>query len=70
MFSVRISVSITPGATALTRIPSGAHSIARSRVIAAIPPLAALYEARFPAPRMAAIDETLTIAPPCRARSG
>src|SRR5262245_7672158 len=32
-------VSTTPGATAFTRIPSFAYSMARQRVIALIPPL-------------------------------
>src|SRR6476619_710935 len=36
---VCIGVSTTPGATAFTRIPSFAYSMARLRVIALIPPL-------------------------------
>ncbi len=40
--SLVMSVSINPGATALTRIPNGPSSLARVSVRALIPPLAAL----------------------------
>jgi hypothetical protein len=36
----REGVSVVPGATALTRMPCGAHSIARMRVMWLIPALA------------------------------
>ncbi len=36
-----MSVTTTPGATALTRIPAGPYSMAKARVAASIPPFVA-----------------------------
>ena len=46
--SSTIGVSITPGCTTLTRMPSGASSTATVRVSAVSAPLAAVYEADSP----------------------
>src|ERR1039458_7062403 len=60
-----ISVSITPGETALTRMPSLATSRATPTTMASTPAFAAAYQTHSLAPpRVAAIDETITTEPP------
>ena len=61
-----IGVSTTPGATAFTRMPSFAYSIARLRVMAAIPPFVIIAtEAGTPAMGCSTIEVViLTTLPP------
>jgi hypothetical protein len=59
-----VGVSIAPGQTALTRMPSWAYSIAAVRVRPMTPCLLALQGEAFGEPRSASVDATLTIAPP------
>jgi hypothetical protein len=64
-----ISVSISPGATALTRTPSPASSFASPIVIVSIAAFEAAYQTKSPGlPSVAAPEETLTIAPPAPPR--
>ena len=62
----QIGVSMTPGCTVLTRMPSPreAHSIAIALANSRTPPLVAQYPAKVAEPRSPAIDEVITIEPP------
>jgi hypothetical protein len=57
------AVATYPGATALTRIPTDAHSHAIDFVIDAIPAFAAPYALRRGSPVIPAIELTLTMEP-------
>ena len=59
-----IGVSMVPGATALTRMPSFAHFTASVLVTAMMPALAALYPGTRVTARSADIDDRLTTAAP------
>src|SRR5512143_1270980 len=59
-----MGVSTAPGRMALTRMLSGANSIAMARVRASNPPFEAAYAAILAEVWIAWTDETLTIAPP------
>src|SRR5215211_3527263 len=58
-----MGVSTAPGRMALTRMSSGANSIAIARVSASKPPFEAAYAAIFAEVWMAWTEETLTTAP-------
>ena len=58
-----IGVRVNPGATALTRTPCSAQSIASERVSAATAPFAAVYAACWGNETSAACEATLTTAP-------
>ena len=58
-----MSVSMQPGATALTRIPEGASSSARERVIPTIAVLVQAYATSQLAPRSPQMEEMLTMQP-------
>src|SRR5437763_11970479 len=62
----QIGVSMMPGCTELTRIPSPreAHSIAIALANRRTPPLVAQYPANVAEPRKPAIDDVITIEPP------
>ena len=61
-----MSVVMIPGETALTRMPSPASSFDRPMVMESTAPLDAAYQTYSPGlPSVAAIDEIITIAPPC-----
>ena len=64
-----ISVSIQPGATALTRIPSEAHSFACDLASWAIAPLLAAYAATLTPPKNESCEPRCTMRPsPWRAK--
>src|SRR5262249_17364983 len=58
-----MGVTVKPGATAFTRTPCSAQSIASERVSAATAPLLAVYAACCGSETSAACEETLTTAP-------
>src|SRR2546426_1009773 len=65
-----IGVTVKPGATAFTRTPCTAQSIASDRVSAATAPLLAVYAACEGSETSAACDATLTTEPAPALRSG
>lgn len=64
------SVSIHPGAIALTRIPSAAQAIASDLVNCTTPPLLALYAGTYPLPIKLNIDATFRTQPRVSASNG
>lgn len=65
-----MGVSIQPGATALTRMPSTAHAMASDFVNWATPPLLAEYAGTKPLPKKLSIDAVFTTHPCDFAKSG
>ena len=61
-----MSVLMMPGETALTRMPSPASSFDSPMVMELTAPFEAAYQTYSPGlPSVAAIEEIITIAPPC-----
>ncbi len=65
-----IGVVMPPGATAFTRTPRRAYSIARVRVIASTPPLLALYAVIHGWPESADVEAAMTMEPFDSTRAG